>query len=310
MNQPDGRVLTRPSRHSGKPVTSEIPVTAIPTSPEALLAVPPVETTSYPSSSSCLGKLYNASLVRNTEQCSLFHHCIRSFLSTYIHWVPLYLSAGRASPLHLGQRSPIPPAPSPGAAGFRACRPARTSTAFCRMICPPSVTSLTKCTVAPVTLTPIVQSRFMDMQSIEPIPAEGRDQGRVHVDNPAGHTGAMTVLAQNGQEARQNDDVRPDAPAAAAKMRLVISPRLWHILFRARLPMPECRAGFARVQGIGPAGWSRSPARSLPLGSLPGFLGVDQRLQVGAAAGDQYRDIFSIYSISLFSLGEPLHRSQ
>ena len=47
------KVFTLPSRHSGKPVTSEIPVTSIPAS-SSFLCVPPVDITCTPSCSSSL----------------------------------------------------------------------------------------------------------------------------------------------------------------------------------------------------------------------------------------------------------------
>ena len=69
------RVFTRPSMISGKPVTSEMPVMGSPALPQER-AVPPVEMTSTPSSTSPRTNGSRSRLVRYRHQCPLDLHSL------------------------------------------------------------------------------------------------------------------------------------------------------------------------------------------------------------------------------------------
>src|SRR6056297_637758 len=76
------RVLTRPSRHSGKPVSSETLTTGIPAS-SIFFAVPPVDTISIPISDNCFAKA-SMPVLSETLMSALFIllclHVLKSFL--------------------------------------------------------------------------------------------------------------------------------------------------------------------------------------------------------------------------------------
>ena len=129
-----------------------------------------------------------------------------------------------------------------------------------------------------------LQRRLMDPQPIESLPAEGGDQGGVDVDDPV-RPPPDEVRGQNGQEPGQNDQV--------------------HLILRQLSRQRRLEPGGAQLlPGHGKGGDAPAPGplqgkgvriagedqHNLPVGEGPCRLGVEQRLQIGAAAGDQHGD--------------------
>ncbi len=130
-------------------------------------------------------------------------------------------------------------------------------------------------------LHPTGEGRLVDLEPVVALAAERGDQGRVDVDDPLRPL-LDEVLGQDGQKARQEDEVRLVFPElfqqAGFKVRL------------AQLLPGHGEAGhavvFGPLQGVGPGGTGEHH-HDLPVGDLPALLGLEQGLQIGAAAGDQ-----------------------
>ena len=135
----------------------------------------------------------------------------------------------------------------------------------------------------------------MDLQTVHPLPAEGRDQGGVNIQDAPGPAGGE-VRREDGEEARQDDKVHPVLGKKLRKGGL------------KRLPAPQGlgRQGLPRdAEALGPRqGVGSLPVRDhkddLPMGDAPLAPGVQQGLEIRAAAGDQHRDPCLFHASSPF----------
>ena len=134
-------------------------------------------------------------------------------------------------------------------------------------------------------LHPVVQGGLMHPQPVEALTAEAGDQGRVDVQNPLGPFGGK-VTGENGHKARQHDHV--DA---------VFFQGLLQSRFKARLApqllFQQGQAGniclLCPLQGVGTGGVGHHQGDFAAVEDAR-FLGIDEGLQIGSAAGNQNRD--------------------
>ena len=125
---------------------------------------------------------------------------------------------------------------------------------------------------------------LMDLQPVIPLPTEGGDQGGMDVDDPV-RPATDEVRGQDGQEPGQHDQIHP-----------VLRQRLHQRRLKRLLPQLLPGQGNGRhaaalcpLQSVG-FGIAGEDQHDLPVGQGACFLSVQQRLQVGAAAGDQHSD--------------------
>ena len=121
----------------------------------------------------------------------------------------------------------------------------------------------------------------MDPQSIEALSAEGGNQGGMDIQNRFSKC-ADKLRGQNSQKARQYRHINP-----------VLGQQLLYLGLEARLPAHGNRTGHPRRLGAGngpDAGPVGNDQTDLAAFQLSAGLGVQQGLEVGAAAGDQHGD--------------------
>ena len=129
------------------------------------------------------------------------------------------------------------------------------------------------------------QGRLMDLQAVHALAAEGGDEGGVHIED-ALRPLADKALGQNGEEARQDDDV--DLVFRQLQREGGLKGLLAHLL------SGDGDTGHAMVGGPGQCVCrfvAGADQNDLPVGDAALLLGLQQGLQVGAAAGDQHGDI-------------------
>ena len=136
-------------------------------------------------------------------------------------------------------------------------------------------------------LDPRRQGRLVDLQAVKAGAAEGRDQGRMDVEDLIG-VGFGDPFVQNHHKARQDDQVGlflvqrvQDGLGVAFPVGIGLT--LHHPVGNPGLLGP--------FQGKN-AGLGGDDAGDFPAGDLPPLFRVDEGLQVGAAAGHQDHDIF------------------
>ena len=126
------------------------------------------------------------------------------------------------------------------------------------------------------------KSRFVDMQPIVSLAAESGQESGMHVQDAAWIT-LYECFRQDAHEARQNDHLNVILFQISQDFR-------FKILLTPALPLGYAGgdAGFLRAfQGVSVR--PRSDDRhKFHVGQFPRLLRVDERLQIGAAAGDQH----------------------
>ena len=148
----------------------------------------------------------------------------------------------------------------------------------------------------------VIQSGLVYPQSVEALAAEAGDQTGMDIEDPLG-VGGGEILRKDGHKTGQNDHF--DAVVGQHFLQLFFKSRLGAaFLFQHRFGGD---AGLlCPFQGIGTGGigYHQSDLTGMQHTSL----GIDQCLQVGAAAGDQNRDFgfHSRITFSSFSMMEPM----
>ena len=130
----------------------------------------------------------------------------------------------------------------------------------------------------------VAKGRLMHPETIEAFPAEGGNQAGMDVQNPLGVAGGE-LLGENGHKACQNDDLN------AMLGQNFLEPFLKGCL-RAAFLFQDNGGGnpclFRPFQGIGPGVIGYHQGNFAALQHLA--LGIDQGLEIGAAAGDKNRN--------------------
>ena len=142
----------------------------------------------------------------------------------------------------------------------------------------------------------------MHPQTVETLAAEGGDQGGVDVQDALGISGGE-ILGEDGHEARQNDDL--NAVGGEDFLQLFFKSRLGAaLLFQNHGGVDTGLFSPLQSVGIGVVGNHQHDLAAVEHGAL----GVDQCLQVGAAAGDQNCDFgfHSRITFSSFSMMVPM----
>ena len=140
----------------------------------------------------------------------------------------------------------------------------------------------------------IAQRRLVDPQSVHPLSAKRRDQRGMHIQYPLRPPRGKRA-AEDPQKARQHDHL--DVVLLQQRLQALLKVRLFHTGWQ--------RAGrhaglFRPLQRVSPL-LRGDHQRDLPMGQLPCLPGVQQRLQIGAAAGNQHGDPRSAQHSATFS---------
>ena len=146
---------------------------------------------------------------------------------------------------------------------------------------PVSTPSSTKWMVQPAILTPAVERLALRVHA-----REGGEQGRVDVDDPL-REGGEEVLAEHAHEAGQHDQVDLVRPQRAHERAIEAGPR--RVVAVVDHEGGQARGARARQgRALGDVGPDDGEARRAELAPPAA---IDERLQVGAAAGDQDADV-------------------
>ena len=156
---------------------------------------------------------------------------------------------------------------------------------------------------SPRDLYPFLKGRLMDPQAVEALSAEGGDEGWVHIEDTPG-VSVRKVSGQNAHKARQDDD-----------LDLVFLQGFQQGLFKALL---SSQLFFQQDSGRDPHLFRPLQGKGLPAvgyhqgnfaaAQLSSGLGIDERLQIGTAAGNQDRNLgfHSRITFSSFSTISPM----
>ena len=146
-------------------------------------------------------------------------------------------------------------------------------------------------------LDAVGEGRLVDLEPVEAPAAEGGDQRGVDVEDALREAGGE-VRREDGQEAREDEHVD------ALRFERGEQPFLEFRLIPAVLPGHDDgrHAGLGRaLEGVD-AGPARHDEGDPPAFELPAFLGVEEGLQIGPAAGYQNGDTrFFHHSSTTFS---------
>ena len=150
-------------------------------------------------------------------------------------------------------------------------------------------------------LDTVIQCCLMDPQSVEAFTAEAGDQGGMDIDDPLGISGGE-VFGQNGHEACQHDQI--DAVCAQHFLELFFKGSL-RAAFLFQHHSGVDAGFFGALQRISAGIVGNHQCDFAAFQSLA--LGIDQRLQVGAASGDQNSDVsHSKITFSSWAMMEPI----
>ena len=149
----------------------------------------------------------------------------------------------------------------------------------------------------------VIQGSPVDTQSVEALAAEGRDQGRMNVDDPF-RIRFCKAFRQNGQKARQHDQIHPVFPEQRHEPVLKRFLAAAVLFGHGHAGNPGCRRPFQRVD----PGLVGDHKNDLPALQRAAPLGIDQCLQIRTAAGDKHRDsgLHSRITFSSFRMISPI----
>ena len=138
-------------------------------------------------------------------------------------------------------------------------------------------------------LDAVAKGRLVDLEAVEALAAEGGDQRRMDVDDPVGPL-FRKVRREDLQKSRQDNHVNLRALQRGGESGLKIRTRQRH---------RRDTGLFGPLQGVGAVAVGDHQG-DFPVGDAPGGLGVQQSLEIGAAAGDQHGDL-RLYHRTTFS---------